>query len=115
MPWDGSGSLNQRPEVTSSPASVGKAGSISQVAAEAVRASRALAQAANQTNIERGQESWDTAGAQSTDLSQMGHGSLDASVKDNKIAQAASEFSDSANNANNRVKRVKVSQVPFGT
>jgi len=115
MPWDGSGSLNQRPEVTSSPASAGGAGSISQVAAEAVRASRALAQAANQTNIERGQESWDTAGAQNTDLGQMGHGSLDASVKDNKIAQAASEFSDSANNANNRVKRVKVSRVPFGT
>jgi len=85
------------------------------VAAEAVRASRALAQAANQSGTLPTQPSWDAAGAQSTDLSQMGHGSLDASVKDNKIAQAASEFSDSANNTNNRVKRVKVSRVPFGT
>jgi tetratricopeptide (TPR) repeat protein len=114
VPWDGSGSLN-KPKVTSSPASVGGAASISQVAAEAVRASRALAQAANQSDIERRQESWDTTDAQITDLSQMGYGSLEASVRDNKIAQAASEFSDDANDTNNRVKRVKVNRVAFDT
>ena len=115
VPWDGSGSLNQKPAETSRPAFVGKDSSISEVAAEAVRASRALAQAANQTNIERRQEGLDAAGAGSTDLSQMGYGSLEASVKDNKVAQMASEFSNNANNTNNRVKRVKVNRVAFGS
>jgi len=115
VPWDGSGSLNQKPPIAPSPSFVGGSGSISEVAAEAVRASRALAQAANQSGTLPTQPGWDAAGPGSTDLSQMGYGSLEASVKDNKVAQVASEFSDNANNTDNRVKRVKVNRVAFGS
>jgi len=113
VPWDGSALLNQKPPAAPSPSFVGGSGSISEVAAEAVRASRALAQAANQSGTLPTQPGWDVAGAGSEDLSQMGYGSLETSVKDNKIAQMASEFSDNAGRAESQLKRVKVNQVPF--
>lgn len=123
VPCDVSDSLNQKPPGAPSPSFVGGSGSISEVAAEAVRASRALAQAANQSGTLPTQPGWDAAGAGGEDLSQtrrdavsprlMGYGSLETSVEDNKIAQAASEFSDNASRAESQLKRVKVNQVPF--
>jgi len=122
-PWDGSASLNQKPPIAPSPSFVGGIGSISEVAAEAVRASRALAQAANQSGTLPTQPGWDTAGAGPANLSQtrrdavspqlMGYGSLEACVKDNKTARVASEFSEDDRRMNNSVKRVKVNQVPI--
>jgi hypothetical protein len=113
VPWDGSALLNQRPPTAPSSSVTGGIGSISEVAAEAVRASRALAQAANQSGTLPKQPGWDTVGAGPANLSQMGYGSLETSVEDDKTARVASEFSEDGRRRNNSVKRVKVNQVPI--
>jgi hypothetical protein len=108
-----SGSLNQIPPAPAPRSVVGGIGSINEVAAEAVRVSRALAQAADENGTLPTQAGWDTAGAQGADLNQMGYGSLEACVKDKKISQMASEFSDNAGRAESQLKRAKINQVPF--
>jgi len=113
VPCDVRDSLNQKQPVPRSPAVSGGIGSISEMAAEAVRASRALAQAANQSGTLPTQAGWDTVGAGPADLSQMGYDSLETSVEAEKTARVASEFSEDERRRKNRVKRVKVNQVPF--
>ena len=111
--FGGSGSLNQVPPVPSPRSVAGGIGSINEVAAEAVRVSRALARAADENGTLPTQAGWDPAGAGGVDLNQMGYGSLEACVKNNKLDQMASEFSDNAGRAESQLKRVKINQVPF--
>ena len=126
VPSHGSGIVNQKsPAVVSSyrqdvvsprQAVTGRIGSVSEIAAEAVRASRALSQAANQNGTLPTQPDWDAVGAGETDLSQMEYGSLETSVKDNEIAQVASEFSEDGRKRDrktNSAKRIKLNQIPI--
>ncbi|MHC5059882.1 MAG: glycosyltransferase [Planctomycetota bacterium] len=113
QPFDGGGSLNQRPPVSSPQSVPGGISSINKVAAEAVQVSRALAEAANQIDPVPVQSDWNSSGTAGGDLSQMGYGSLEACVKDNKLGQVASEFSDNTARAENQLKRAKVNQIPF--
>ncbi len=108
-----SGSMNQMPPAPAPRSVAGGIGSINEVAAEAVQVSRALARAADENGTLPTQAGWDTAGAGGADLSQMGYGSLEACVKNNKLGQMASEFSDNAGRVENQLKRVKVNQAPF--
>lgn len=111
--FGGSGSINQMPPVPAPRSVAGGIGSINEVAAEAVQVSRALSRAADENGTLPTQAGWDTASAGGVNLSQMGYGSLEACVKDKKISQMASEFSDNAGRAESQLKRVKVNQVPF--
>jgi len=127
VPSHGSAIVNQKPAavVNSSrrdavspqqAVTTGRIGSVSEVAAEAVRASRALSQAATQNGTLPTQPGWDAAGAGDTDLSQMEYGSLETSVKDNEIAQVASEFSEDGRKRDrktNSAKRIKLNQIPI--
>jgi len=92
---------------------VERSGSISEIAAQAVRASRALSQAAEQNGILPTQSGSDTVGADPANLNQMGYDCLEASVRDEKTARAASEFSEDGLRRKTSVKRVKVNQIPF--
>jgi glycosyltransferase involved in cell wall biosynthesis len=114
VPWDG-GSLNQTSLENQTRSVPGRIGAISDVAAEAVCASRALAQAAGQSGTGPTQPNWDLSGVGPEELNQMGYSTLDATVKDDRISRAATEFSENAVRAANRARRVKVNQVPLGT
>jgi hypothetical protein len=47
-------------------------------------------------------------------MSKMSHGSLDAAVRDNRVTNIVSEFSEETKPAGNESKPIEVQQIPFG-
>ena len=107
-------SSNPRPQVGSGSGFAVDGGSINKVAAHALEASRILADMADKGNTGP-QESWDAADTGNIDSRQTRNASLDTSVREEQIAQVASEFSRDVAQGRNKVRRVKVNEVPFGT
>ncbi len=85
--------------------------SIDSVAAEALKASRLLADLSKQETIDPKSQQWNT------DIpGQMSFGSLDEAIKGNQLNEMAQEFTDQTNKI--RIKPVNTfeeQQVPFGT
>lgn len=86
--------------------------SLDDIAAEALEASQILSELTKQNDDQTWSPDADNA-PKGPDTSQLGYGSLDASVRGRKIAEVASEFADSLNATTDEVRRMEAPPVPF--
>ncbi len=110
-PWTMPETTDQQPAEPASNQDDGQK-SLDDIAAEALEASQILNELANQNNGQTWSPEADNA-PKGPDMSQLGYGSLDASVRGRKIAEVASEFADSRNATTDEIRRMEAPPVPF--
>jgi hypothetical protein len=88
-------------------------GAIERMAEEVMRSCRAITEQSNIPADEGVQPNWSEQG-EVTDLSQMGHGSVDASVEQDVLSKMAAEFSSDGIEAEaDSAGQMETHQIPF--
>jgi hypothetical protein len=88
-------------------------GAIERMAEEVMRSCRAITEQSNVPTGEPAESNWSEQ-AEGTDLSQMGHGSVDASIEQDVLSKMAAEFSSTGIEAEaDPAGQKETHQIPF--